>query len=86
MKDVDYTIKCIYHYEIEDDECYGDYQLVSVFINNRKFATYDDEYHSRPNDRIDGIEEFLKWEGFSVTVITLHQNDFDPNTCKVIEK
>lgn len=79
MKDVDYTIKYIFHYEIEDEECDGDYCKLEVFINNEYYQTFQSYYDDKGTDRIEEIEFLLTWLGYSVKSEAFRQNDFDPN-------
>jgi hypothetical protein len=56
---IDITI--LTHFDVEDEECGGDYFDVEVLDSNRKvLASYGDYYHDKGEDKAEGFVEGLK--------------------------
>ena len=51
----------VYHYEVDDKDCSGDYWDIEVFHKGELITEFGDEYHDRGMDKLEGFIEGIEW-------------------------
>lgn len=61
--------KVVYHYSVNDPECYGDYFEVYIMEGNEIIGIYGDYYHDKGSEKVIGFFDGLTFSGIEYEII-----------------